>query len=151
MSTAPTGVEQDLGDTDQGITPLEVAQQLETMGYEFVGPRIVIMRDVMDTKVGSLYLPQSGQREKRSGVIVAIGTGVAADAAEHPVAKDILERVRPGQKTLFAKYEAVQLDLKLLEKTIRLDFVHWRDLYVTAPPPKADMSAWDSFNFPDDY
>lgn len=151
MSTAPTGVEQDVGDTDQGITPLEVAKQLETMGYEFVGPRFVIMRDPMDTKIGMLYLPQSGQREKRSGVIVAVGTGVEADASEHPVAADLLARVYPGQKTLFAKYEAVQLDLKLLEKTIRLDFVHWRDLYVTAPPNKADLDGWNRFNSPEDY
>ena len=153
MSTAPTLVESaemDDSDTYQGLTPLEVAKQIRQMRYQFLGPRVIIMRDPMDTKIGSLYLPQTGQVEKRSGTILSLGLGIWADAQtdkDGAQAEAILDVVEPGMKTLFGRYEAIQLTVKLLEKSVRLDFLHWRDLYVVAPCNKADKADWDQFNF----
>jgi co-chaperonin GroES (HSP10) len=148
LNTAPTALEgqDDPNDKDQGIRPIDVARQTETMGYRFMGPRIVIMRDPMDTKVGSIYLPQTGQREKRSGTIVAVGLGMSFDAKEDSQAQAVLDTVRPGQKVLFTKYEAVQMNLKLLEKSVTLDFLHWKDIYVLAPANRSDEPDWAEFN-----
>lgn len=147
LNTAPTQVEgEDLSDKDQGIKPIEVARQAEIMGYRFMGPRIAIMRDPMDVKVGSFYLPQTSRREKRSGIIVAVGLGMAFDAKEDSQAQAVLDTVRPGQRVLFTKYEAVQMSVQLVEKSVTLDFLHWKDIYVLAPADKADEADWKDFN-----
>lgn len=142
----------DLGEENDGsLSALEVAKQLKSMGYIIPYQRVAILRDPMVTNQGGIYIPHVARQIKRSGTIVGLGLDIETlrDGAE---VDDIgltnfADAVELGQRVAFSKYEALSLGVQLEDRSITLDFLAWRDIYLLIPARQAERDAWAELNY----
>jgi len=121
------------------ISAIEACRQYHACGYYALWERVVVLRDPKEQTYGQglIVIPDNAQAAKRYGTIVALGDGLP---------KRVRDVLRLGQRCAFTRYDALELDLKLVETTVSFEFFHWKDVYVVGPADAALEDEWAAMN-----
>jgi chaperonin GroES len=104
---------------NQILEQLSIIERTRRMNLQPLYHFIIVEPDAPDTKYGQIFLPDTGQQPKRTGVVVAVGTGrVTPDNTIIPL------RVAVGDKVLFGEYSGLETEWQgKIYKTMREDEV----------------------------